>query len=361
VYAQNPSWFWPNNYNGQSCICGSANCPWDGPTSTLCWFADYLPTSNFTNIEARQASVANALFWVQQSGADGFRLDAVKQIDPSWIIDMRATATAMIEPTSMKHFYMVGETFTGDQNLIKSYVDPATKLDGQFDFPLRQHLLTSLLMRSTPLTDLEGFMNQNDGFYGPDAIMSTFIGNHDVPRSIHFAEDSPLWSDAWADGKDRNWSNQPSLPSGTSAFERLANAFTVILTTKGIPLIYYGDEIGMPGGGDPDNRRFMEWDASSYSAGQTLLLGKIKKLTALRKAHKALWYGTRMTLSITADAWAYQMTSGSDNVYVALNRSDSAQQVTGLPSGALTNQLGSGMVMGPSVMVPPRTAMVLVP
>jgi hypothetical protein len=55
------------------------------------------------------------------------------------------------------------------------------------------------------------------------------------------------------------------------------------------------------------------------------------------------------------------MTSGSDNVYVALNRSDSAQQVTGLPSGALTDQLGGGMVMGPSLMVPARTAMVLVP
>ena len=80
-------------------------------------------------------------------------------------------------------------------------------------------------------------MNQNDGFYG-NALMSTFIGNHDVPRSIHFAEDQPLWSDPWADGKDRNWSNQPGLPGGTSAFERLAGVFTVLLTNRGIPLIY---------------------------------------------------------------------------------------------------------------------------
>jgi glycosidase len=359
VYTQNPSWFWPNNYNGQSCVCGSGNCPWDGPTATLCWFADYLPTFNFTSAQARQFSVQNALFWVQQTGADGFRLDAVKQIDSSWIVDMRTAAGAMIEPMSMKHFYMVGETFTGDQNLIKSYVDPATKLDGQFDFPLRQHLLTSLLIKSTPLSDLEGFMSQNDGFYGPNAIMSTFIGNHDVPRAIHFGEDQPLWTDPWADGKDRNWSNQPSLPGGTRAFERLANVFTILLTTKGIPLIYYGDEVGMPGAGDPDNRRFMEW--STYTAGQALLLGRIKKLTALRKAHKALFYGTRTTLSITNDTWAYQTVSGADTVYVALNRSDSPQAVTGLPSGPLTDQLGAGAVMGPSVMVPPRSSMVLTP
>ena len=358
TYAQNPSWFWPNSYNGGSCICGSANCPWDGATATLCWFADYLPTFNFQNAAARQFSVGNALFWVQQTGADGFRLDAVKQIDPSWITDMRATATTMIEPTTMQHFYMVGETFTGDQNLIKSYIDPSTELDGQFDFPLRQHLLTSLLIKSTPMSDLEGFMGTNDSFYG-NAIMSTFIGNHDVPRSIHYAEDTPLWTDPWADGKDRNWSNQPSLPAGLNAFQRLANVFTVLLTNKGIPLIYYGDEIGMPGAGDPDNRRFMQW--SGLSQGQTMLYGTIKKLTALRKAHKALWYGTRTTLSLTTDTWAYQMNAGTDNVYVAINRSDTQQQVTGLPSGALTDQLSGSSVTGPSISIPPRTSMVLTP
>ena len=358
IYAQHPEYFFPNSYNGQSCICGSGNCPWDGATSTLCWFADYLPTFNFTNGTARKYSVDNAVWWVQQTGADGFRLDAVKQIDASWLSDMRSRAGTDIEPTSMKHFYMVGETFTGDQNLIKSYIDP-TKLDGQFDFPLRLNLLQSMLIKSNPLSDLEAFMNGNDGFYGPSAIMSTFIGNHDVPRSIHYAEDQPLWSDPWADGKDRNWSNQPGLPAGTSAFERLANVFTVLLTNKGIPLIYYGDEVGMPGAGDPDNRRFMQF--SGYSAGQTLLLGKVKKLTALRQAHKALWYGTRTTLSITADTWAYKMLSGTDTVYVALNRSDSAQQVTGLPAGALTDQLGGGSVTGPTVMVPARSSMVLTP
>ena len=358
VYAQHNDWFWPDSYNGQSCVCGSSNCPWDGATATRCYFADYLPTFDFTNATARQFSVQNAAWWAQQTGADGFRLDAVKQIDPSWLVDMRAAATAQIEPQSGHHFYMVGETFTGDQGLIKSYIDPQTKLDGQFDFPLRLHLLTSMLIKSTPLSDLEGFMNQNDGFYG-DAVMSTFIGNHDVPRSIHYAEDQPLWSDPWADGKDRNWSNQPGLPGGTSAFERLANVFTVLFTSKGIPLIYYGDEVGMPGAGDPDNRRFMEW--SGYSPGQALLLGKIKALTALRKAHKALWYGTRTTLSISSETWAYRMVSGADTVYVAVNRSDAAQQVGGLPSGTLTDHLGGGAVTGPTLTLPPRTSMVLTP
>jgi glycosidase len=356
VYAQHPDWFWPSDLNGQSCICGSAACGWDSGNAKQCWFADYLPDFNFTVDAARKFSVDNAITWVKNTGADGFRLDAVKHIETSWITDLRARVTSDIEPGSMKHFYMVGETFTGQQDLIKSFIDPVTKLDGQFDFPLRLNLLQSMLIKSNKVSDLEAFMNQNDGYYG-DAIMSTFIGNHDVPRAIHFAQDQPLWSDPWADGKDKNWSNQPGLPGGTSAFERLANVYTILFTSKGIPLIYYGDEVGMPGAGDPDNRRMMQW--SGYSAGQTALLAKVKKLTAIRKGHKALWYGTRTTLSVGDETWAYKMASGTDTVYVAVNRSDSAQSIDKLPGGALTDLLGGGSVTGPTIMVPARSSMIL--
>ena len=356
VYQQHPDWFWPHDLNGQSCLCGSSACGWDGPNAKRCWFADYLPDFNFTVDAARKFSVDNAVTWVKNTGADGFRLDAVKHIETSWISDLRARVKTDIEPTSMKHFYMVGETFTGQQDLIKSFIDPATKLDGQFDFPLRLNLLQSMLIKSNKVSDLEAFMNQNDGYYG-NAIMSTFIGNHDVPRAIHFAQDQPLWGDPWADGKDKNWQNQPGLPGGASAFERLANVYTILFTNKGIPLIYYGDEVGMPGAGDPDNRRMMQW--SGYSAGQTALLARVKKLTAVRKAHKALWYGTRTTLSVGAETWAYKMQSGTDVVYVAVNRSDAAQPIDKLPGGVLTDLLGGGMVTGPTLMVPARSSMVM--
>ena len=155
----------------------------------------------------------------------------------------------------------------------------------------------TLLMRQGSMNDLAGFMDTNDDFYGA-GIMSTFIGNHDIPRVVHLAEDTPLWDDPWADGKDRNWSNQPGLPGGMSAFERLGNGFTLLMTTPGAPLIYYGDEYGMPGAGDPDNRRFMQWD--SYSGGQQFLRDHIAALTAsLRAAHPATRRGSRETLDAT--------------------------------------------------------------
>jgi glycosidase len=206
--------------------------------------------------------------------------------------------------------------------------------------------------------DLDGFLGGNDGFYGA-GVMSTFVGNHDVPRSIHFAQDQPIWTDPWAGGKERAWTNQPGLPGGMSAFERMATAFAVIFTLPGVPLVYYGDEFGMPGAGDPDNRRFMQW--SGYSQGQTFLRDRVAALAAIRAEHPALRRGTRETVHVSNDTLVYKMQDGADVVYVAINRSDAQQTVQNLPSGGMTDALDGSSHQGPSLAIPPRTARVLVP
>ena len=350
VYAQHADWFNPQF------ICG-IGCSWDGAEGKRCWFTPYLPDFNFNVQAARDFSVNNATWWIGQTGIDGFRLDAVKHIEDQWLYDLRSDVKSTVEPVSKEHFYMVGETFTGDRSLIGYYVKPSM-LDGQFEFPLRLKILTALLMRSEGMQALDTELGTYENAYGSGAIMSTFVGNHDVPRSIHFAQDNPISTNVWYDGKDRNWSNQPGQPSEGAAYERVANAFTFIYTIKGVPLMYYGDEVGLPGAGDPDNRRFMQW--TGYSAAQTGLRGHVQKLGAIRAAHAALRRGTRTTLSVTNDVYAYKMTTSGDTVYVVINRGDSAQQASGLPSGQLTNLLTSGGVSGPSVSVPARSSMILV-
>jgi glycosidase len=358
VYAQHPDWFWPNdNGNGGNCICGQG-CSWDDPVQAKkCWFMDYLPDFNFTNSDARKYSVDNALSWINKSGCDGFRLDAVKHIETSWITDLRSRVKADVETKTMQHFYMVGETFTGDVGTIAGYVDPVSKLDGQFDFPLRIAIARTVLMRKAPMNELDGALTTSANAYG-SGVMSTFIGNHDMPRAIHFAQDQPLWDNEWADGKDKNFNNQPGEPGGTSAFERVANAYAVIFTTKGIPLVYYGDEVGLAGAGDPDNRRPMQW--SNYSQGQQLLLDRLKKLAKIRADHVALRQGSRTTLSVNADTLAYQMQGGGDTVWVAINRSDSQQSIGNLPGGSLTDLVTGSTVNGPAVNVPARSTMILI-
>ncbi|WP_181197667.1 alpha-amylase family glycosyl hydrolase [Enhygromyxa salina] len=356
VYAQNPDWFWPNdNGQGGNCVCGEG-CAWDGADGRRCWFTPYLPDFNFTNAAARDFSVGNAMQWIADTGVDGFRLDAVKHIEDQWLLDLRARVSAEVEPLTGEHFYMVGETFTGDQDLINYYVN-SSMLDGQFDFPLRMELANKLIMRNGAMSDLAAFMDGNDDYYGA-GIMSTFIGNHDIPRIIHLAEDQPVWASEWTDGKDLAWDNI-SLPDNVAPFERVALGFTLILTTPGAPLIYYGDEVGMAGAGDPDNRRFMQW--AGYSAGQDLLLDHVMTLNAIRAEQPALRRGDRTTLSADADTFVYEMSLGSDSVYVAINRADATRTAGGLPGGSYQDLLTGDILAGPSVELGARTSVVLRP
>lgn len=355
VYADHQDWFWPNdNGGGGNCVCGEG-CSWGGDQGRRCWFTSYLPDFNFTNAAARDFSIDNALQWIADTGVDGFRLDAVKHIETQWLLDLRARVASEVEPETGEHFYMVGETFDGDRAVIKSYVAPSM-LDGQFDFPLRMESTAKLIMRKGSMSELAAFMDSNDDYYGA-GIMSTFIGNHDIPRVIHLAQDNPVWDNEWTDGKDMAWANI-GLPGGTSAFERMALGFTLIMTIPGVPLIYYGDEVGMPGAGDPDNRRFMQWDG--YSGGQQLLLDHLAQLTAIRADHAALRRGNRTTLSADTDTLLYSMSEGSQTIYVAFNRADSTRSVGGMPAGNYDDLLGSGSYSGPSFDLAARTSVILI-
>jgi glycosidase len=355
IYQQNPDWFWPLNDNGKYCVCG-ADCGWDGADGRRCWFTSYLPDFNFTNAAARDFSVSNAIGWIQDLGLDGFRLDAVKHIEDQWLIDLRARVKSEIESQTQQHFYMVGETFTGDKNTIAYYVNPNTMLDGQFDFPLRNAIVNHVLIRNGSMFDLDGFLGGNDGYYGA-GIMSTFIGNHDVPRTIHFAQDNPVWSDPWAGGKELAWNNQPGLPSGNSAFERMANGFALIYTLPGVPLVYYGDEVGLPGAGDPDNRRPMQWNG--YSSGQQFLKDRLAKLAEIRAAHPATRRGTRTTLNVSNDTLLYRMSTNGDEIFVAINRGDGGATLSGLPAGSFVDAI-DGSSHGSDVSVPARSTRILV-
>jgi glycosidase len=352
TYAAHPDWFWPDdNGAGGNCVCGQG-CSWD--TERLrCWFDAFLPDFDFRNADARRWSVDNAVGWAKRLGIDGFRLDAVKHIETAWLTDLRARIDA--EVAWDQPFYMVGETFDGSRDLIKSYVDPRTMLTGQFDFPLRGAILSNVLRRDGTMYDLADFLGSNDGFYGAGAVMSTFIGNHDVPRAVGIAADTPQFG-AWDGGKERAWTNQPSLPANAAPFERLAVAYTLLFSLPGIPMIYYGDEIAMPGAGDPDNRRFMQW--SGYTVNQVALRDRIAGLAKARAQHEALRRGTRTALGASDDVIVYRMSTTGDVVYVVLNRGDAAQPAPGLPNGTYVDAV-TGETLAAPLTVPPRTGLLL--
>ncbi|MEJ7734527.1 MAG: alpha-amylase family glycosyl hydrolase [Polyangiaceae bacterium] len=353
LVTEHPDWFWPLDYNGKYCVCGDG-CDWNNDyEQKRCWFRDYLPDWNFQNEQARAYSVNNAVDWIKKTGIDGYRLDAVKHIETVWIEDLRKRVDAEVDKLTGERFYMVGETFeSGNRDILAKYVAPQL-LDGQFDFPLRGVLVEKVLRRTGTMYELDDFLKTNDTYY--NGVMSTFIGNHDLARVIQTALDEP-WG-AWDNGGNSNWESPPALPGGKAPFERVAVAFAFLYTTKGVPLVYYGDEIGMAGAGDPDNRRFMQWDG--ITANQTWLREQLSALGKIRKDHPALWKGTRTTVSVTQDTYGYRMSDGKEEVFVALNRGDVAGGVSGLPTSA-KDLLTGATVAGPTVTLAPRTAMILI-
>jgi glycosidase len=359
LYRAHPEWF--AKRDGQTVLCGPEDL-WNDPFwGTRCAFTDYLPPFDFTNAEARAWSVADATWWATELGIDGYRLDAIKHVPRVWLTDLRDALDDAIEDPAGDRFYLVGETFAyDDPGQIASYVDPETMLDGQFDFPQKARLCEALFSRTMGLDAYAAWLASNDRVYGEGAIMTTWIGNHDIPRAIHFA--SGEIGDCRAGSSPANgWTDDYDQPGGAAPYERLGLAFALIMTNPGIPLIYYGDEIGLAGGGDPDNRRLMPWNDTTLAAPQLALRDLIADLGRIRAENPVLGRGRRITRSSSADTWVFSMVgcgSGSPDVTVAVNRADTERTVQ-IPAGDYEDLLdGGAAARGGAVSLPPRGLLV---
>ncbi|HOX44141.1 MAG TPA: alpha-amylase family glycosyl hydrolase [Myxococcota bacterium] len=338
VHADSPlwtehGWAWfnddPNTAGQQPYICG-----WDQPI--ICWFAAYLPDFDYRVLEAMDTVVEHAIWLIQETDVDGFRLDAVKHMIHDFCYTLRGRIQESVTTTGLR-FYMVGETFTGEgegeASLIRSFVRPE-ELDGQFDFPLFWQMVTVFLREERTYQSLEGFLQQFQGYYGDWAVMSNFLGNHDVPRAISHANGDI--ADMWGNGaRDQGWNDPPGAPTAALPFKKLRLGWTFLLSVPGIPMVYYGDEYGLPGAGDPDNRRMMQFGAQLNSE-QALTLQHLQRLGQARAAHPAMRYGSRQQLALDGDGlyWAFGLSSGADRVVVVFNRK-ADPQTRSIPVAAL--------------------------
>ena len=231
---------------------------------------------------------------------------------------LRGRINESVTTTGLR-FYMVGETFTGEDGagLIKEYVRPE-ELDGQFDFPLYWQVVKTFLREEQDFRGLESMLQWNQGYYGSWAVMSNFLGNHDVPRALSHA--AGQIADMWGNGaKEQGWNNPPGLPSGDDAFKRLRSAWTFLMSIPGIPLIYYGDEIGLAGANDPDNRRNMSF-GSDLDPRERSVLEHVRKVSAARRCSKALRRGGVRTLFLLPHTYVFLRDCGDGYpALVALN------------------------------------------
>ena len=328
---QHDGWF---NGDG-SCICGAPDCDWNTFRLT-CWFAPYLADLNWRNPDVDDTMIGDTLWWLKQADLDGFRVDAVKHFDKVAVRNLRGELLRIEHRTGV-HYHLVGETFTGDgdadRKLIAQYLGPGM-LDGQFDFPLYWNVVRAFARGEETFKDLDAAVQAGQAAWPAGSVMSLMLGNQDVPRIYsHAAGDI---ADVWGNGaKQQAWDAPPAAHDDDVAYGKLRLAFAFLLTQPGLPLIYYGDEYGMPGAGDPDNRRPMRFGADLLPR-EASLLTVVRQLGRLRRDVPALQKGGEHTLSVDDDLYVYDRDAGADQIaIVALNRGATDRTVTVTLPGVL--------------------------
>jgi glycosidase len=340
LYGEHPEWF------NEKHICkedddGDGQVNWDQRPET-CWFASYLPDIDYAEEEILARQVDDAIALARDLDLDGFRIDAVKHMPVSVTVNLQDRVYRDIEhgdAGGTQDFRTIGETFDG-YDKIAAYIGEG-QLDAQFDFPLYYAILQAFARDEIGLSNgsgsLQDSLEASNAAYG-GAVMATFLGNHDVERFIAHAsgEVDSLYGDGACDGDDLRTPEEP--PTSTEPYDRLKLAWTFLLTTEGLPLIYYGDEIGLPGYADPDNRQMMRFD-DELSANEAAVLAHVQALGQARRDHPALSVGTRTEWwENDADVWGWARVSGSDQALVIVNRGTSSRTVSnGLAFAGLSN------------------------
>jgi glycosidase len=308
--------------------------------------------------------VDDAIAFAKRHNLDGYRVDAVKHMPRPVYHNLQSRIAAHIEHAgSGFDFYTVGETFDGDRDLIASYVGEHM-LDAQFDFPLYFSLRSAMLGWGTSLEELEASFEASQSAYG-GALMSTFLGNHDVER---FLTQSAEGSHGKCDANGNFW-NPAQPPSSADPYARLRMAWTWLLSRPGLPLVYYGDEIGLPGYFDPDNRQPMRFGAE-LSEQEAQTRAHVAALGQARLENKALssssaqiwWTEPSLTARVSEREgdWALSIVNGGNSERTLSNSLAWAGMPEGRWRNVLTNEVLQAVDDELSVTVGPLGSVLLV-
>lgn len=274
------------------------------------WFAGRLPDLNPDDPQLALYLAQNAMWWVEMAQLDGFRLDTFpyssRQFWSWWHERVREV---------YPHINSIGEVSDGDSTITSFFEGGRKQFDGVdtglltvFDFPL-EYAIRDVVIKGEPMQKMIDVL-QHDELYPHPEWLVTFIGNHDNPRFVSVKGSDPA---------------------------KLKAAFSLLLTMRGIPQIYSGDEIALPGGADPDNRRDFPggfpgdvrnaFTASGRTREQQNVFTYVQSLLALRQKHAALRTGKQWHIGWGDSYYAFLRELPQEKLLVVYNNASSKREL----------------------------------
>lgn len=284
------------------------------------WFASVMPDFNQRNRHVARYLIQNSIWWIEYAGINGIRQDTHPYAD----FDFMSQWCKEVNE-EYPYFNIVGETWL-NSNVQIAYWQKDSKIAAPknsylptvMDFPL-QGLMNQAFDEETGewgggLYRLYDYLSQDLVYANPMGLL-TFLDNHDTSR---FAAD---------EDKANN-------------LTRYKQALAFMLTTRGIPQIYYGTEIlmsGNKGNGDGALRRDFPggWKGDEINAfsekGRTALQNEAfnytRKLLQWRKGNLAVTKGNMKHFSIRQGVYVYQREYNGQSVVVFMNGTNSSQEL----------------------------------
>jgi neopullulanase len=275
------------------------------------WFFGILPDMNTENPQVAQYLIQNSIWWAEASGLDGYRIDTFAYVPRTFWAQWHQELRRLYPRLST-----IGEVFHKDPTVTSFFAGGRKEWDGidtqlttLFDFPL-YFAIRDVLLNGAPAGRIANVLRQDSLYPHPDFLVP-FFGNHDTTRFIGAAG---------------------------STSEKLKLAIGLTLTLRGIPELYYGDEIGLPGGGDPDNRRdfpggWIEDEKNAFTrSGRTThqeeIFEYVQTLLRLRREHDALRGGKLWHLASDDSSYIFLRESDEEKLLIAFHDGTSPKTVS---------------------------------
>jgi glycosidase len=299
-----------NKFQNSTLLSPHAN-PIDFRNTLDGWFSDDLPDMNQEEPEVARYEIQNALWWVGMTGIDGIRQDTIQYMPRFFIRDL-SNALHRQYPK----LWMVGEVFERDSVHTAFFIRGHTgwdgidtKLDSVFDFALWNASLL-VFTNKAPMRLLPHQLKY-DAIYPDASKLTVLANNHDTMRFM-------------------------SLEGAT--LERAMMHVAFVLSVRGIPQLYAGEEIAMEGKEDPDNRRDFPSEAfraeGRTTEEQKRMFAWTREWIRLRREHAALRSGRLIDLYTDDETYVFARQLPTDIVIVAFNRADKDKHIT-VPASSL--------------------------